>query len=187
MTTFYCLRFETQPTWRARSTYLYFTGTGWSSYTPRHWVLFSSPSMTMDIFDPASTRGFWQFRSLVYYNVTVRPVRQYGVTMATNCRLLTHCINVSHAVGLERKGSLPVQCIVSTLWVRILFWCGNVKFCIRVLSRVRVALDGVLDCTLNLLSTYRSQLQISIILSLISTLYKLLQHKLRLFSLSCIH
>jgi hypothetical protein len=32
MTTFYCLRFETPPTWRARSPYLYPPGTGWPSY-----------------------------------------------------------------------------------------------------------------------------------------------------------
>jgi hypothetical protein len=37
VTIFYCLRFET-PTWRARSPYLYPPGTGWTSYTPRHWV-----------------------------------------------------------------------------------------------------------------------------------------------------
>jgi hypothetical protein len=38
MTTFYCLRFETPPTWRTRSLYFYPPGTGWPSYTPRHWV-----------------------------------------------------------------------------------------------------------------------------------------------------
>jgi hypothetical protein len=36
MTTFYCLRVETPPTWRARSPYLYSPGTGWPCYTPRH-------------------------------------------------------------------------------------------------------------------------------------------------------
>jgi hypothetical protein len=40
--TFYCLIFDTPRTWRARSTYLYPPGTGWPSYTPRHWVPFSS-------------------------------------------------------------------------------------------------------------------------------------------------
>jgi hypothetical protein len=35
---FYCLRFETPPTWRTRSLYLYPPGTGWPGYTPRHWV-----------------------------------------------------------------------------------------------------------------------------------------------------
>jgi hypothetical protein len=40
MIIFYCLRFETPPTWRARSPYLYHPGTGWLGYTPRHWVLF---------------------------------------------------------------------------------------------------------------------------------------------------
>jgi hypothetical protein len=44
--TFYCLRFETPPTWRTRSPYLYPPGTGWPSYTPRHRVHFSSPPTT---------------------------------------------------------------------------------------------------------------------------------------------
>jgi hypothetical protein len=34
MTILYCLRFETQPTWRARPLYLYPPGTGWHSYIP---------------------------------------------------------------------------------------------------------------------------------------------------------
>jgi hypothetical protein len=42
MTIFYCLRFETPPTWRVRSPYLYPPGTGWPDYTPRHRVPFSS-------------------------------------------------------------------------------------------------------------------------------------------------
>jgi hypothetical protein len=36
----YCLKFETLPTWRARSTYLYPPRTGWPNYTPRHGVPF---------------------------------------------------------------------------------------------------------------------------------------------------
>jgi hypothetical protein len=32
VTTFYCLKFETPPTWRARSPYLYLLRTGWPSY-----------------------------------------------------------------------------------------------------------------------------------------------------------
>jgi hypothetical protein len=36
MTTFYCVRFETPPTWRARFPYLYPPGTGCPGYTPRH-------------------------------------------------------------------------------------------------------------------------------------------------------
>jgi hypothetical protein len=36
MTSFYCHRSKTSPTWIARSPYLYPPGTGWPSYTPRH-------------------------------------------------------------------------------------------------------------------------------------------------------
>jgi hypothetical protein len=55
-----CLRFQTPPTWRARSPYLYPPGTGWPSYTPRHGVPFSSPPttrrVTVEVFDPTSTQ-----------------------------------------------------------------------------------------------------------------------------------
>jgi hypothetical protein len=37
ITTFYCLRFESSSTWRARSSYLYPPGRGWPNYTHRHW------------------------------------------------------------------------------------------------------------------------------------------------------
>jgi hypothetical protein len=54
---FYCLRFETPPTWRARSPYLYPPGRGCSGYTPRHRVPFSSPPTTsratVEVCDPA--------------------------------------------------------------------------------------------------------------------------------------
>jgi hypothetical protein len=55
---------ETHPTWRARSPYLYPPGTGWPSYTPGHWVPFLSPlttpSPTVEVFWPASTRAYAQ-------------------------------------------------------------------------------------------------------------------------------
>jgi hypothetical protein len=56
-TIFYCLRFEILPNWRARSSYLYPLGAGWSGYTPRHWFPFSSPLMThratVEVFEPS--------------------------------------------------------------------------------------------------------------------------------------
>jgi hypothetical protein len=46
------------PTWRTRSPYLCPPVTGWSSYTPRHWVPFSSSPTTrrarVEVLDPAS-------------------------------------------------------------------------------------------------------------------------------------
>jgi hypothetical protein len=60
VTIFYCLSFETPQTLRARSLYLYPTGRRWPSYTPRHWVPFSSPHTalrtTVKVFENASTR-----------------------------------------------------------------------------------------------------------------------------------
>jgi hypothetical protein len=43
---YFTLSSETSPIWRARFPYLYPPGTGWSSYTPGHWVPFTSPLAT---------------------------------------------------------------------------------------------------------------------------------------------
>jgi hypothetical protein len=54
------LDFPPPPTCRARSPYLYPPGTEWPSYTPRHWVPFSSPTtrrVTVELFEAASPRG----------------------------------------------------------------------------------------------------------------------------------
>jgi hypothetical protein len=69
MTIFYCLRFETPSTWKARSPYLYPPGTGWLSYTPRHWVPSLSPPTirraTVEVFESASTRKNYSCQSHV--------------------------------------------------------------------------------------------------------------------------
>jgi hypothetical protein len=61
VTILYCLRLETPQTWRARYPHLYPPGTGSPGYTPRHWVLFSSPPTTcramVEAFELVSTRG----------------------------------------------------------------------------------------------------------------------------------
>jgi hypothetical protein len=61
MTIFYCLRFGTPPTWRVRSPYLYPPAAGWPSYTPGHWVPFSSPPTTrrtaVELLEPASIQA----------------------------------------------------------------------------------------------------------------------------------
>jgi hypothetical protein len=67
MAIFYCLKFETPPTRRDRSPYLYPPGTGCPSYTPGHRVPFSSPSATnkatVEVFQPSSTRRWSKGRS----------------------------------------------------------------------------------------------------------------------------
>jgi hypothetical protein len=76
MATFYCLRFETSHTWRARFPYLWTPGTRWLGYIPRHWVPFSSPPTTrmatLEVFDPTSTR-------LLYYLCSREGIRRKHV------------------------------------------------------------------------------------------------------------
>jgi hypothetical protein len=79
---------------------------------PRHWVSFSSPPTTrratVEVFDSASTRGYYQtgilFYILVYSLVRVRfttVITQYQVNIARNCQATTHCMNLSYVAGNE--------------------------------------------------------------------------------------
>jgi hypothetical protein len=104
---FYCLRLETPPTWRARYPYLYSPGTRWPSYTPRHWVPFSSPPTirraTIEIFDPASTRDsttldycFLLFKrpSLSLYNPSARNPRKTPSSVVKGVCLQFRCLAI---------------------------------------------------------------------------------------------
>jgi hypothetical protein len=81
MTIFYFIRFETSPTWRVKSPYLYPPGTRWPGYTPRHRVSFSSPPTslraTVEVLDPASTRDLndlkhdFQLSNILKFNFLV--------------------------------------------------------------------------------------------------------------------
>jgi hypothetical protein len=73
MTTFYFLRFETPPTWRARYPYLYLPGTGWPGYTTRHWVLWMPFSL-----------GFYQ----ILKNLSMQEVKYY-IVRSTNLLILS--------------------------------------------------------------------------------------------------
>jgi hypothetical protein len=68
---------EAPPTWRARSPYLYPPGTGWSGYTPRHWVTCSSPRTTrratVEVFRVTVRIRFRVTLRLEIYRQSVRP------------------------------------------------------------------------------------------------------------------
>jgi hypothetical protein len=96
MTIFYCLRFETTATWWARSLYLYPPGTGWPSYTPRHWIPFSSPLTSrraaVEVFDPASTRATLQLTWVSGYIASGLTTAQKTRPLPSNGRPLLLCI-----------------------------------------------------------------------------------------------
>jgi hypothetical protein len=89
MTIFYCLRFDTPPTWRARWPYLYPPGTGWLSYILRHWVPFSSAPTTrrgrVEVFEPASMRC-----CSIYY-IRHGPHRKHHVKQFFYCCVCIRC------------------------------------------------------------------------------------------------
>jgi hypothetical protein len=137
MTKFYCLRFESSPTWRARSPYLYPPGTGLPGYTPRQRVPFSSPCTTgratVEVFDPASKRDSSRLKVKVILRPTVsRPV----------------CLGTKHPFGAYDQ--ILITCVTVTvlfLWGALsdertdLFFVCAAGPCQRSLSQVRVPWD----------------------------------------------
>jgi hypothetical protein len=93
MTIFYCLRFETPPTWRARTSCLHSPGTGWLHYIPRHWFPFRLPPTTrramVEVFKPAS--------------------RETPKTLS--CWSLLYSLSTDHIENTDSKGSYIVVCI----------------------------------------------------------------------------
>jgi hypothetical protein len=89
---FYCLRFETPPTWRTRSLYLYPPGTGLPGYTPRHWV---NPSPQL--------------------NSTLQPIR---TDQAENTASLLLARRVYRAIAQQRK---LLDCCLHIRFLRNLF------------------------------------------------------------------
>jgi hypothetical protein len=95
VTIFNCLRLETLPNWKFRSSYLYPLGTEWPSYTSRYWVLdfcllwlsglwlkYSSQPLYMDdnwTVSPRYRALVWdtQEMSLLLFNVFSLPGKQH--------------------------------------------------------------------------------------------------------------
>jgi hypothetical protein len=81
-TIFYCLIWNS-PTWKARSQYLYPPGRGWPSYTPGHWVPFSSPlttrRATVGYSNPPPLRLLYCYSSLhILYQASSNSVNPSG-------------------------------------------------------------------------------------------------------------
>jgi hypothetical protein len=102
VTTFYYLRFETPPTWRARSPYLYPPGTEWPRYTPCHWVPFSSPPTTLmatvEVFEPTSTQA-----CLYFVRITLQlAVYRQSVRLGIHHKFFPSVIPILQALRLSR-------------------------------------------------------------------------------------
>jgi hypothetical protein len=123
MTTFYCLRFQTPPTWRARSPYLYSPGTGRPSY--------SSPPTThramVEVFDPASTRGSWAHTrnclSGLLYNHGTHPIENTASnsSIAASVSVAVVAVETCLLAAAYQRPFLLVHCSVFSCHVTI--WC----------------------------------------------------------------
>jgi hypothetical protein len=73
----------------ARSPYLYPPRTGWSSYTPKYWVHFSSPSMThramVEVLKQTSRRNNSNSQLALLTTSRHRLQRKHRLSVAVNC------------------------------------------------------------------------------------------------------
>jgi hypothetical protein len=104
MTIFYCLRFETPPTSWVGSPYLYHPETGWPSFTPRHWVSFSTFFCIIPV----------KVKIILRLAVDSQPVR-------LGAKLLETHNQVSFIFQLSRRGNSPyVTTSLTRGWVCLL-------------------------------------------------------------------
>jgi hypothetical protein len=114
MTTFYCHRFETHPTWRARSSYLYPLGTGGPSYTPSHWVSFFDASYTrsatVEVFDLASTRDLFRCFKLTELQ-SINSLLLLPLRTERTENIDTNNLSIVTCVSVAAETCLPSRCV----------------------------------------------------------------------------
>jgi hypothetical protein len=109
MIPFYCFRFETPPTWRPRSPYLYPSGTGWPDYTPIHCVPFSSPPISVLFLHSLSVSK----KTIVYHTATgwFPRTHLHGNVFTTQRR-----VGFQESISMETP--LPIRSLAMGLHVR---------------------------------------------------------------------
>jgi hypothetical protein len=115
---FYCLKFETPPTWKARSIYwfIYPRNRVVQLHTPRHWVPFSSPPSTLratvEVFEPASTRDQPQIN---YQSSLYDP----GTDISQNFSSIIACSLVVGETTCPQSCSLATAVVLSLVYTAV--------------------------------------------------------------------
>jgi hypothetical protein len=125
MITFYCLRFETPPTWKARSPYLYPQEEG-GPVVPQSTGFLFRRRAAVEVLEPSYTQGLTRNGSWfsVYSLGTDRTgntasnslsIVEYMSVAAISCRLLSYCLATSVCAGytvltVSRLATLSVAC-----------------------------------------------------------------------------
>jgi hypothetical protein len=133
MTTFYCLRFQTPLTRRARCMYLYPPGTGWPGYTPKHWVPFHRLLRLAELRWRYSTPSNWTeldwTRSVEWYSVGANhtPSNSSSTVASRSCRKDRVENIASQLVHWYLLGFCrPTTGVVKESWLSNWYTCYNI-------------------------------------------------------------
>jgi hypothetical protein len=147
---FYCLRFETPPTRRARFPYLYSPGTWWPSYTPRHWVPFRRLLRLAGIWWRYSNTSKTNFFKIIYIQIQSVPHRKHITSplqaqpICAFCEVLTEFLSVSSiylSLRLQKVECYWIPVILALICVRhivfqvLLFWLSRVVMCLKSFNK----------------------------------------------------
>jgi hypothetical protein len=73
-----------------------------------------------DSLNPVYMNIFYKYQIIIV-------IAQFQDIITMNCQALTCCMNVSYVIDHEQESDLLFQCIMSVLWVLIIFWYRNMK------------------------------------------------------------
>jgi hypothetical protein len=113
MTIFYCLRFETPPTWKARLPYLYPPGTGWPSYTTP-----TTRRATLEVFEPTSSRAPALHSLILLITSRHGPHRRHSIVACTAISSERASNTAFQPVNMRIRNLLP--CLPESLHINII-------------------------------------------------------------------
>jgi hypothetical protein len=115
---YFTVSFETPPTWRARSPYLYPPGTEWPSYTPGHWVTFLSPLTTRRDYGGGILTRLHTGTQLIFLRNHLH-LEDLRVSQARNQHEID---NKQRNPSFERTGSPLTSSSVTSCMSRLMAW-----------------------------------------------------------------
>jgi hypothetical protein len=111
---------------------LYVPGTGWTSYTPLHWVPFSSPPTTrratVEVFEPYSIRGgkmlimTWRKHKFMRWNRQQRLFQNAVTTVKRNTSIVAMVVIIRNGTHKNHGRPIPTRITKTVLHIVKVFF-----------------------------------------------------------------